>query len=61
VVGRGEVDTRPSRDYLHKEGAIVTCFDRKEAGSLGAAYEEHHSLGVGWRLGDVLPPGTSGF
>lgn len=60
VVGLGKSNQALTR-YLHKEGAIVTCFDRKEAGSLGAAYEELSSLGVGWRLGDDYLQGLQGF
>ena len=51
VVGIGKSNQSLCR-YLLKEGARVTCFDRKTAQELGQIYASLSSLGVGWRLGD---------
>ena len=51
VVGMGKSNQSLCR-YLLREGARITCFDRKTAQELGQAYERLSSLGVEWRLGD---------
>jgi UDP-N-acetylmuramoylalanine--D-glutamate ligase len=50
VVGMGKSNQALTR-YLVKEGAEVTCFDRKTAGEIGPAYAELSALGVKWSLG----------
>lgn len=58
VVGMGKSNQSLCR-YLVREGASITCFDRKTPVELGRAYHELRSLGVGWSLGerylDTLP------
>lgn len=51
VVGMGKSNQALTR-HLIREGAEVTCFDRKTAGELGPAYVELTALGVKWSLGD---------
>jgi UDP-N-acetylmuramoylalanine--D-glutamate ligase len=50
IVGMGRSNQALCR-YLVKEGARVTCFDRKTAGELGPVYGEISPLGVRWSLG----------
>lgn len=51
VVGMGRSNRALCR-YLVREGARVTCFDRKTAEDMGEAYRELGSLGVEWSLGE---------
>jgi UDP-N-acetylmuramoylalanine--D-glutamate ligase len=51
VVGMGK-SNRALAKYLLREGALVTCFDRKTAAHLGQACVELSSLGAKWSLGD---------
>ena len=58
VVGMGRSNQALCR-YLLKEGALVTCFDRKTREKLGDTYEAFNEQGVKWSLGpeylDILP------
>ena len=51
VVGLGKSNQALAR-YLLREGARVTCCDRKTSSELGVAYEELTSQGVSWNLGE---------
>lgn len=51
IVGMGKSNQSLCR-YLVNEGARITCFDRKTAEELGAAYGEMSCLGVKWSLGE---------
>jgi len=51
IVGLGKSNQALVR-YLAKEGARITCFDRKTESELGGAYAELSSLGVSWSLGE---------
>lgn len=56
VVGLGKSNQALCR-YLAKEGARITCFDRKTEEELGDVYSSLSSLGVKWSLGeDYLKP-----
>lgn len=60
VVGLGKSNQALCR-YLAKEGAKITCFDRKTKEELGDSYRHLASLGVRWSLGeDYLEP-LAGF
>lgn len=37
--------------FLHKEGALITCCDRRAKNDLGDAYKELENMGVSFRLG----------
>ena len=50
VVGMGKSNQALAR-YLIREGAEITCFDRKTSEEMGAAYEELSRFGVRWSLG----------
>ncbi len=50
VVGLGKSNRALSR-YLLREGAALTCFDRKTESELGEAYLELHSMGASFSLG----------
>ncbi len=50
VVGMGRSNQALCR-YLLREGALLTCFDRKTRGQLGDIYEEFSEQGVRWSLG----------
>lgn len=58
IVGMGKSNQALCR-YLLKEGAEITCFDRKTKEELGHVYDEFSSYGVKWSLGsdylDILP------
>lgn len=60
VVGLGKSNQALTR-YLHKEGADITCFDRRTAESLGEVHKELSALGVGWSLGEEYLAGLVGF
>lgn len=51
IVGIGRSNQALCR-YLLKEGAVVTCFDRKPKEELGDTYQSLSELGVGWSLGE---------
>lgn len=56
VVGLGKSNQALCR-YLMREGAHITCFDKKTADELGDLYGSFASLGVEWSLGeDYLRP-----
>jgi len=50
VVGMGRSNQALCR-YLLREGAKVTCFDRKSREEMGHVYDEFSRFGVGWSLG----------
>lgn len=60
VVGLGKSNQALAR-YLTKEGARITCFDRKTELELGGAYGELSSLGVSWSLGEGYLRPLPGF
>ena len=51
IVGMG-ISNQSLCRYLLKEGAVITCFDKKNAKELGAVYDEFSELGVEWSLGE---------
>ena len=58
IVGMG-VSNQALCRYLLKEGASITCFDKKTEEELGAVYDDFSQLNVQWSLGqgylDPLP------
>ncbi len=60
IVGMGKSNRSLCR-YLVKEGAKVTCFDRKTASELGAVYRELSGLGAHWSLGEGYLTSLPGF
>ena len=50
VVGMGASGRALSR-YLLREGALVTCFDRKSENELSVVYDDFNDRGVKWSLG----------
>ena len=58
IVGMGKSNQALAR-YLLRQGARVTCFDRKSREELGPVYDEFLSYGATWSLGpdylDLLP------
>lgn len=51
IVGMG-ISNQSLCRYLLKEGALITCFDKKDKNELGAVYDEFSALGVEWSLGE---------
>ncbi|MGI6643192.1 MAG: Mur ligase family protein [Bacillota bacterium] len=60
IVGMGKSNQALCR-YLAREGAVITCFDRKTAEELGDVYTELSRLGVKWSLGPDYLSGLPSF